>query len=138
VEDAKVTPDLIAWHFGRPVADVVLELSEPKQGEWQERKEGYIQSIRTGSKSAVLVSLADKYHNSCSYLKGAREGAQDGSQKDTERTLWFLSELSKVYSERLGPCYLVKALELCLQELSLLWRGETAHIVHRHGYRSPR
>lgn len=129
VEDVKILPDTIAEYFGLAIADVVIELSEPKEGEWQERKLVYINQIRNGSNSAVLVSLADKYHNATAYLKGAREGAKDGSQKSPERTLWFLGELSKVYADRLPDCYLVKALKLCLAELTLLWSGDSAHIV---------
>lgn len=137
IEDVKISPEEIASHFGQVVADVVVELSEPKEGEWRDRKEAYINQIRCGSHSAVLVSLADKTHNALAYLKGARIGAKDGSQSKTEQTLWFLSELLKVYQERLlgvygeklSGYYLVQLLEITLKELTILWSGDTAHIV---------
>jgi hypothetical protein len=139
IEDAGISPEVIASHLGQPVADIVLELSEPKNKDmtWHERKLVYIQQIRSGSQSAVFVSLADKVHNALSYLKGARIKAKDGSQSKTEQTLWFLHELAAVYRERLlgvfgekmPGYYLVEVLEKTLQELKIIWGGDTAHIV---------
>lgn len=129
IEDVKIFPEEISSEFGQAVANVVVELSEPKEGEWRDRKLAYIDQIRNGSPSAVLVSLADKTHNALAYLKGARIGAKDGSQSKTEQTLWFLGELAQVYRDRLSGCYLVQFLELTLRELKILWGGETAHIV---------
>ena len=122
VEDARVSVDLIETHFGKSVADIVLELSEPKQENWRDRKLAYIKQIREGSRSAVLISLADKTHNALAYLKGAKSGAKDGSQSNPEQTLWFLGELEAVYRDRLPDCYLVKVFTKTLNELAVIWR----------------
>jgi hypothetical protein len=131
IEDAEVSSEAIASYLGQPVADIVLELSEPKNKDmtWHERKLVYIRQIREGSQSAVFVSLADKVHNALSYLKGARIKAKDNSQSKTEQTLWFLNELAGVYRDRLPGNYLVEVLERTLQELKIIWSGDTAHIV---------
>lgn len=142
VEEVKVTAETITYCFGKQVADVVLELSEPQGAEWRDRKLAYIEQVRAGSQSAVLVSLADKTHNAQSYLKGARLGAKDDSQSKTDQTLWFLGELAKVYrdrmvgelGEKLTGYYLVELLERTIEELRILWRGGTAHIVDGEFY----
>jgi (p)ppGpp synthase/HD superfamily hydrolase len=128
IEDAGVSPEVIASQLGQSITDLVLELSEPKGDmPWRERKLVYIRQIREGSRSAVLVSLADKTHNTLAYLKGARIKAKDGSQSKTEQTLWFLGELAAVYRDRLPNCYLVQVLERAFQELKLLGWGYGAH-----------
>lgn len=54
---------------GPAVAKLVAQVSEQKLDEdgrmcpWRERKEDYLESIRTGSPEAAAISLADKIHN---------------------------------------------------------------------------
>lgn len=54
---------------GADVARIVAQVSEQKTDAdgrmrpWRERKEGYVDRLRTGSTKAMAVSLADKIHN---------------------------------------------------------------------------
>ena len=64
--------------FGNEVAEIVSGCSDsdtlPKPP-WKERKEKYLAELQTASRSIVLVSIADKLHNSASVL---RDYQQDG------------------------------------------------------------
>lgn len=129
VEDIGVSEELITFHFGSFVSDGVMQLSEPKQGEWEKRKLAYIEQVRQASDMVVLVSLADKYHNATSYLRGARMKSQDGSQSKTDQTLWFYEELMHVYRLRLPQCYLVDALGRCFEELTMRWEQQERDVL---------
>jgi (p)ppGpp synthase/HD superfamily hydrolase len=77
VEDAGGLARLedIRSRFGENVAGIVAACTDayvvPKPP-WRERKEGYIEHIVQASKSARLVSAADKLHNARSILKHYR------------------------------------------------------------------
>ncbi|WP_457558248.1 HD domain-containing protein [Candidatus Harpocratesius sp.] len=65
VEDTQVTLEEISREFGKVVADIVSDVSEPNKSlSWQERKQRYYNRlITTASISAIRLSAADKYHN---------------------------------------------------------------------------
>jgi (p)ppGpp synthase/HD superfamily hydrolase len=77
VEDAGGVERLgdIKSRFGDNVAEIVNDCTDayvvPKPP-WRERKEKYIEHIAQASKSARLVSAADKLHNARSILKDYR------------------------------------------------------------------
>jgi len=63
--------ELLQAEFGDRVTSIVLGVTEPldanksmdDQKPWLERKEAYIEALRTGPKESALVSCADKIHN---------------------------------------------------------------------------
>jgi (p)ppGpp synthase/HD superfamily hydrolase len=105
VEDAGGVGRLedIKSRFGEDVADIVASCTDayvvPKPP-WKERKEKYIEHIAQASKSAKLVSGADKLHNARSILKDYRvEGEALWSRFNgrKEGTLWYYRALVRAF-----------------------------------------
>lgn len=101
VEDAGGLDRLedIKIRFGENVAEIVAECTDayivPKPP-WRERKEKYIEHIAPASKSARLVSAADKLHTARSIMKDYRvEGEALWSRFNggKEGTLWYYRAL---------------------------------------------
>ncbi len=63
VEDTDTTYEELAEHFGRSVADVVMEVTDDKQLEKPRRKALQIEHAPHASREAALVKLADKICN---------------------------------------------------------------------------
>ena len=82
---------------GAEVARLVAQVSEQKlddDGEmrpWRDRKEDYLESIRTGSPQAAAISLADKIHNLWSITQSLEAGEDILSilSGDAEAQRWF-------------------------------------------------
>jgi len=100
---------------GAEVAKLVAQVSEQKlddDGEmrpWRDRKEGYLEGIRTGPHEAVAISLADKIHNLWSMNQSleAEEDILSVLSGDAEAQLWFhraVLEASREHDDqRLAP-----------------------------------
>lgn len=107
IEDQGVTVEEITNKFGENVATLVAAVTEfhdrPKP-EWLARKKMYLNNLRTSSPEAVLISLADKYHNACSLEQDlffyGEALWQDFFKSRKDRTRWFYQELITVYRER--------------------------------------
>ena len=79
VEDTRTTPEDIRNEFGRPVEDLVREVTDNKMLDRKERKEMQVQKAPTLSPGAKLIKLADKISN-------VREIGSDPPEKwDDER-----------------------------------------------------
>ena len=63
VEDTETTYDELVDHFGRKVADVVMEVTDDKSLAKADRKRAQIEHAPHMSKRATLVKLADKTCN---------------------------------------------------------------------------
>jgi guanosine-3',5'-bis(diphosphate) 3'-pyrophosphohydrolase len=63
VEDCGVLPTHLAYRFGQPVADVVMELTDDKSLPKERRKELQVEHAASISDRAKLVKLADKIAN---------------------------------------------------------------------------
>jgi ADP-ribosylglycohydrolase len=96
--------------FGPKVAEIVAECSdtfEHPKPPWRERKEAYIASLQSGelSRSALLVSAADKLHNLTATVNDLRtQGDQFWSyfNSTADDQIWYYTSLSDIYLERLG------------------------------------
>jgi (p)ppGpp synthase/HD superfamily hydrolase len=93
----------IRSRFGQHVAEIVADCTDayvvPKPP-WKERKDKYIDHIGQASKSARLVSAADKLHNVRSIMKDYRvEGEALWSRFNggKEGTLWYYRALVEVF-----------------------------------------
>jgi GTP pyrophosphokinase len=89
----------IRVRFGNQVADIVNGLTDsytiPKPP-WRERKQAYIDSIRSASPSVIRVSLADKVYNAGSTLRDIRHEGEAGWERfngGKEGTLWYYRQL---------------------------------------------
>lgn len=107
IEDQGVTVEEISNRFGENVATLVAAVTEfhdrPKP-EWLARKQMYLNNLRTSPLEAILISLADKYHNACSLEQDlffyGEALWQDFFKSRKDETRWFYRELITVYRER--------------------------------------
>lgn len=111
VEDAGGMPRLhdIEANFGRQVASIVEGCSDSfeddasKKKTWEQRKEDYIERLRTEPQSALLVSAADKLYNVRAIVEDYRS---DGAtvwmrfNRGPQKQLWYYHELLKVFQNR--------------------------------------
>lgn len=63
IEDTETTAAELTRHFGKTIAEIVLEVTDDKSLPKAERKRQQILHARTASKRAKLVKLADKICN---------------------------------------------------------------------------
>jgi GTP pyrophosphokinase len=126
VEDAGGAERLedIRRRFGEAVAKIVDECSDtdeiPKPP-WRERKEKYIEHVTHASKSAQLVSAADKLHNARSILKDYRavgEALWSRFNGGREGTLWYYRALADAFRS-VENNELVDELERVVREIEL-------------------
>jgi (p)ppGpp synthase/HD superfamily hydrolase len=96
----------IAERYGDAVAQIVDDCTDawvqPKPP-WSERKRTYISGLHKKEEASLLVSLADKVHNSRAiWLDYLSEGdaVWDRFNPSRENVLWYYDELSKVFTER--------------------------------------
>ena len=104
------TLEVIGRLFGPKVREIVRECSdtfEQPKPEWRQREEAYIAKLRDGkvSRSALLVSAADKLHNLTATVNDLRtQGDQFWTHFNSTRhdQIWYYSALSDIYCKRLG------------------------------------
>jgi len=100
---------------GAEVAGLVVQVSEQKLDDtgqmrpWRDRKEDYLNGIRTGAPAAAAISLADKIHNLWSINQSleANEPIFDALSAGAEAQRWFhravLDASTAPDDSRLGP-----------------------------------
>ncbi len=127
VEDQGGLPTLqrIRDQFGDAVADIVAECTdtfEDPKPEWRQRKEIYIASIPKKSRSARLVSLADKLHNSRAILSDYHQTGDalwERFRGKKEGTLWYYRSLAQAFQNS-GPEPLATEFRSVVAELDRL------------------
>ncbi len=98
VEDAhasgvQMRADVIREVLSERVASLILAVSEPVASpgspklDWQARKDGYLDALRTGSPSAAAISLADKLHNLWTTCESLAAGIDVFTSTPTRRGL---------------------------------------------------
>lgn len=100
--------------FGDRVADIVSACSDSvantsageSKPDWRTRKTHYIQHLAMVDRDTLLVSLADKIHNSRSILRDLRKpeigsAVWDRFSKPKRDTLWYYEGLAKAFQEHL-------------------------------------
>ncbi|AFY44829.1 HD domain-containing protein [Nostoc sp. PCC 7107] len=124
IEDqgGKSTREEIRQRFGETVVAIVDGCTEsdtyPKPP-WEERKQRYLENLRSASPSIRLVSLADKLHNARSLLADLRQYGGSVWQEfkaGREGTIWFYQELQQVYLAT-GSDFLTEEFSRVIQEL---------------------
>jgi len=129
VEDRGVDPEEIRRRFGDKAADIVvacsdsLEKNPDNKADWRERKDAYLEHLKTAPPPVILVSAADKLHNVRSIVKDLLEighrvwtrfkGGKDGS-------LWYYETLVKTLKARGEHRMLVDELARTVAELQRL------------------
>jgi (p)ppGpp synthase/HD superfamily hydrolase len=81
LEDTETTADEIRREFGDQIADMVLELSEPRfpdrprRETWARRKKAKLKMLREACAGALAIAAADRVHNTANILDDiARNG----------------------------------------------------------------
>jgi GTP pyrophosphokinase len=122
------TREEIRRRFGDNVTAIVDGCTDSEiipKPPWRERKQVFIDSIATASPSVLLVSAADKLHNSRSILKDYRELGESVWERfkgGKEGSLWYYKSLVKAYRQvYLSP--LIDELERVVTELDSLANG---------------
>ena len=109
----KYTYEKLVADCGHRVADIVQHVTEPldankidsEQIPWLERKEKYLENIRTGGIESALVSVADKIHNTESFLRDARYEQGDfliRFDSSLRNKVLFHEQVLVVVEEKLG------------------------------------
>jgi hypothetical protein len=89
---------------------------------WRERRDKYLEHLRTASEDALLVSAADKLHNVRAILSDYRElGEQLWTRLKAgkEDQFWYYGELVEVL-ETAAPKRVVEELRRVVDELKAL------------------
>jgi (p)ppGpp synthase/HD superfamily hydrolase len=124
VEDCGGAPMLkdVRRKFGSRVAKIVYGCTdsdkEPKPP-WRERKETYIEHLKSADADTRLVSAADKLNNVRSILSDYREVGEsiwDRFNGGRDGTLWYYRALLEEFL-RGKPSRLIRELELAVREL---------------------
>lgn len=132
-QGGRATLEEIRRLFGGPVAGIVAECSdtfESKKPPWQQRKEAYLRHLPGASRSARLVSCADKLHNARAILADYRAHGDllwDRFNAGRDDILWYYSELARIFSAH-GPPQLARELVLVVDQLhaEVAARGSTS------------
>lgn len=100
----------IRAQWGNRVAKIVTDCTDGvpddkgQKGDWRQRKESYLDHLRTVDRTSLLVSACDKLHNARSIVADLRAGHDVFSRfrAGREGTLWYYTELLKVIEFRFG------------------------------------
>ncbi len=98
---------------GERVAEIVSHVTEPldatkadnEQLPWLERKETYLNNLRSGGIESAIVSSADKIHNTESFLRDyEKEGDSYGKRfgSSINNRIWFHEQVLAIVIEKLG------------------------------------
>jgi hypothetical protein len=105
IEDTTVTFEQIKDIFGSEVADLVKAASEPdKSDTWENRKKHTIGMLKTLSKDAANLILADKLNNIRAIredLGRSGEGIWGRFNRPKEQQKWYYENLSAVFTDSL-------------------------------------
>jgi len=129
VEDCGVEPEEIRRRFGDKAGNIVvacsdsLEKDPTKKANYQLRKEAYLRHMKTAPPAVLLVSAADKLHNSRSIVKDFLEvghAVWARFKGDKDGTLWYYASLVEILTKRGEHRTLVDELARTVAELQRL------------------
>ena len=113
----------IEQQFGPNVLEIVEGVTEQdKSLPWKERKKLYLEHLKVASKESLMVSCADRTHNTASLVEAyEKEGEIIWKRFNAPKwwKVWFLDEAVAILKQRLDGAYLH---ELCshVDELNAL------------------
>lgn len=113
----------IRQQFGDEVLTIIEGCTESElipKPPWMERKQRYLAQLLTASPSVLLVSIADKLHNSRSLLASLRqsgEGVWAYFKVGKDSTLWFYKALVPIYKTIDQNSLMVQEFEQIIFEL---------------------
>ncbi|MGA7343071.1 MAG: HD domain-containing protein [Terracidiphilus sp.] len=123
----------IEHNFGSNVARMVEGLSDSlvedsnRKGPWEERKQAYIERLRTEREDVQLISAADKLYNARSVLEEYRKiGAEVWKRfkRGRDAQIWYFEALLEVFKST-HESNLVEELRRVVSELKQISAHET-------------
>lgn len=124
IEDTSYTHADLAERFGSTVADIVLGCSDADgpevKGAWRPRKQEYLEHLQACDDATVLVSCADKLHNVRTILTDLRAIGPSVWERFSGRcegSLWYYTELARIFESRDLPPSLVQELRRTVDAL---------------------
>lgn len=144
IEDTDTTAIEIEQRFGKDVADMVVACSDTEvkpKPPWRDRKVAYIEHLEAVDtpRDALLVSAADKLHNSRSILSDYRRIGDELWQRfnaGKDGQLWYYSELAAAFRRLIPENPITK--ELCLTVDTLKHEAASSEGVEQAGEPGPR
>ena len=109
--------------FGKEVLSMIEGVTEQdKSLPWKQRKDLYLEHMKTASKESLLVSCADRTHNVASLIKSyKKDGEKIWKRFNAPKQLqvWFIDQIEIILKERLNDKYTAELyLHIkCLNEL---------------------
>ncbi|MFA6447699.1 MAG: HD domain-containing protein [Patescibacteria group bacterium] len=70
IEDCKVTAEQMADQFGEKVAQLVVQVSQPQNMTWMEKKEFYRKTLDVAQLEALAIAAADHTYNIHTLVEG--------------------------------------------------------------------
>src|SRR5579875_3489025 len=124
------TRQVIRRRFGDRVVEIVngcTDTDETPKPPWRERKQRYLERLRSADPSVLRVCAADKLHNARSILADLRRASHRAGSSTTktvwerfkggrEGTLWYYRQLVSIFRER-GPHFFAEELDRVIAEL---------------------
>lgn len=130
IEDGGVDPAGLSARFGSRVAEIVLACSDSlvkdplRKAPWHERKENYLEHMKTAPASVLLVSIADKLHNIRTIVKDLHEIGDEVWNRfhaGKDDSLWYYDSLEEIFRARGFHSLLVDEFAHAMDEV---WRLE--------------
>lgn len=98
--------------FGPKVLEIVEGVTEQdKSLPWKQRKKLYLEHLKVASKESLLVSCADRAHNTSSLVEAyEKEGEKIWQRFNAPKwwSVWFLDEAAAILRERLDEKYSIE------------------------------
>lgn len=98
--------------FGCTVLDIIEGVTEQdKSLPWKERKKLYLTHLKAASRESLLVSCADRVHNTASLVEVyEKEGEKVWKWFNAPKwwMVWFIDEAAAILKERLDDAYLTE------------------------------
>ncbi len=111
LEDTPYTEEELEAEFGLAIKETVFSVTEVSYYErknrnfpWKERKEIYLEKLKTAGADALMVSAADKIDNLEGMIEGYRKnGASvwESFKGSPEEQIWFFGSVLAILEERL-------------------------------------
>jgi len=129
IEDRGASEAEIRARFGAPVAEIVVDVSEPAgpgghRLPWRERKQAYLDHLGRNDLPVGVyrVSAADKLHNARSILSDLREHgvsmfAEKGFNAGGDDQRWYYAELGRILEEKHPDSVVTHELRRVVDEL---------------------
>ncbi len=102
VEDTKTTLEDVRRELGEEVARLVELVTHDDTLSWEEKKQKYIDTVRTASAEVKAIAVADKIHNTQSFIAGygiQGEKMWEYFSRSREKKLWFEEVMLTVLRE---------------------------------------